>query len=240
MLPSAKSGVMLRPALSSYLPRSTFEIACALVGFAAVLVGAWSAVSAGAAYVSGVGFELPIRNDALVAGPTFSGSATHVPLHGASAASTTVENGIVPVRIDIDAIGVHAKVQEVGKNAKGEMAAPSDYKTVAWYAPGTRPGAPGSAAFAGHLNNSLSSAGVFANLDKLRVGDLVVITDAQGKKRTFSIIASEIYPADQPPDELIFATYGPSHVALITCDGAWNKGKKSYDERLVMFAKLVQ
>src|SRR3989344_583936 len=177
LLSAAKSGVILR---SSIAPRSVWEWIFAAAGLIAVLVGAWSALSFG---VAALGRTIPAGS--LAAGPAFSQGSFSAPLSGTNAASTTVENGITPVRIDIDSIGVHATVESVGKNAQGNMGSPSDYKTVAWYSPGTRPGAPGSAAFAGHLNNSLSTSGAFANLDKLRVGDTVVITDAAGHKRGF-------------------------------------------------------
>jgi hypothetical protein len=33
---------------------------------------------------------------------------------------------------------------------------------------------------------------------------------------------------------------GGAHLNLITCAGEWNKGKKSYSERLVVFADKVE
>ena len=92
---------------------------------------------------------------------------------------------------------------------------------------------------AGHLNNSLTSAGVFEHLNQLHPGDEVVVTDASGQKNTFVVIGQETYPAEQAPLQKIFATEGPSGLALVTCDGAWVQGKHSYDQRLVVYARLL-
>lgn len=240
MLEKAHSAVLISSPASN-LPRTGLEWAAAGMGGLAVAVGAWSIISAGASFVGQNVFHIPVTGTALVAGPTFSASSlsASAPLTSTDPASTTVQNGILPAHLSIPSIGVDAAVEQVGKNVKGNMGAPTSYKTAAWYSLGSRPGAPGSAVLAGHLNNSLSTAGVFANLDKLKRGDVITVTDAAGQVRTFSVIASEVYPADQPPNNLIFTALGPSQLALVTCDGAWNKGKKSFDQRLVVFARLI-
>ena len=210
----------------------------ATVGVVAVGVGVWSFFSMVSASLGT--FQIPSHS--LAVGPAFASipAAQSVPLAHTDLASTTPANGIVPARIDIPAIGVHATVEQVGKNAKGNMGTPSGYSVVAWYAPGARPGAPGTAVFAGHLNNSLSMAGVFANLGQLRVGDSITLTDVDGRTRVFVVTGSETYDADAPPDARIFAATGPSQVALITCDGAWDGSAREFDKRLVVFARLAQ
>ncbi len=240
LLEKAHTAVLVSSSRSN-IPGSWLEWIAIGAGTLAVVVGAWSALSFSASFVSRSMQNTPVAGAMLVAGPTFAAPslAQSVPLSGTDLASTTATNGILPAHISIPAIGVDAPVEQVGKNATGDMGAPTDYKTVAWYLLGSRPGAPGSAVMAGHLNNSLSTSGVFANLDKLKRGDTITVTDDAGHTRTFMVVASEVYAADNAPNDLIFTTLGPSQLALITCDGAWNKGKKSFDQRLVVFARLV-
>lgn len=240
LLPKAHTAILVSSSHSS-LPGSWMEWIAIGAGTVAVVVGALSAASLGISFISRSMQNIPVAGAFLVAGPTFAAPslAQSVPLTAADNASTTDRNGILPARISIPAIGVEALVGQVGKNAKGDMGAPPDYKTVAWYMLGSRPGASGSAVMAGHLNNSLSTAGVFANLGKLKRGDTITVTDAAGHERTFTVVSSEVYAADNAPNDLIFTTLGPSQLALITCDGAWNQGKKSFDERLVVFARLI-
>lgn len=241
LLKPARSAVPVS-ASRSLLSGSWIELAAIAIGALVVAIGAWSALLAGASFAGDRFLRTPVEGASLVAGPTFSSApslAKSAPLYATDTASTSLANGIMPAHISIPSIGVNADIVQVGKNAKGTMSTPPDYKTAAWYAPGSRPGAPGSAVMAGHLNNSLSMAGVFANLDKLKRGDTIIVSDAGGHTRTFTVFASEVYPVDKAPTDLIFTTLGPSQLALVTCDGAWNQGKKSFNERLVVYARLT-
>lgn len=151
-------------------------------------------------------------------------------------ASTTTQP-IVPVRLRIPAIGVNAPVEQVSQKADGTMGTPTTFGDVAWYEPGSKPGAPGNAVFAGHVDNALTTAGVFEHLGDLKAGDYVSVEDAQGKTLLYRVVSSQSYPASQAPLEQIFATAGPAQLVLITCTGQWVTSQKQYDQRLVVVAK---
>jgi len=116
------------------------------------------------------------------------------------------------------------------------MATPTDFADVAWYAPGGRPGGTGNAVFAGHVNNALTTAGVFAHLKQVNLGDYVTVSDKDGYTIVYKITAIDQYPADEAPAASIFATEGPSQLVLITCDGDWVPTEKTFDKRLVITA----
>ncbi|MDE2213250.1 MAG: class F sortase [Patescibacteria group bacterium] len=174
------------------------------------------------------GSSYSMSNEALAVGPGFA-------FMGASATSS---GGIIPSRLEIPSIGVSASVEQVGLNADGSVGTPSSFGTVAWYKGGPEPGAPGNAVIDGHVNNALTSAGVFEHLNDLHLGDTIIVADSSGQVRTFSVTSEQVYPVNAAPTTQIFSLGGPSQLVLITCDGAWDNGAKEFNERLVVYAAL--
>lgn len=155
-----------------------------------------------------------------------------------TASSATTTTMLVPVRLRIPAIGVNAAVEQVGKKDDGSMGTPTKFGNVAWYAMGSAPGQPGNAVIDGHVNNALTTAGVFQHLSQIALGDEIVVLNASGTQMSFTVTKIEEYPVDTAPAASIFATSGPSQLVLITCDGDWVQNAKSFDKRLVVFARL--
>lgn len=145
----------------------------------------------------------------------------------------------VPVRIRVPSLGVDATVESVGRKADGTMKTPSRFDTTSWWNEGSRAGEPGNTVIAGHLNNALTTSGVFEHLDELVLGETIVLIDENGKEARYIVREMTVYETLKAPNDLIFSTKGPSRVVLITCNGAWDKGKRSYDKRLVIFADLI-
>jgi LPXTG-site transpeptidase (sortase) family protein len=145
---------------------------------------------------------------------------------------------ITPARLKIAAIGVDAAVVQVGKKDDGSMGTPQVFGEVGWYALGSKPGEPGNAVLDGHVNNALTTAGVFQHLNQVKLGDIITLSDTSGATLTYKVTQLQQYPADTAPDASIFAVSGPSQVVLITCDGDWVESAKSYSKRFVVFATL--
>ncbi len=146
---------------------------------------------------------------------------------------------LVPVHIRIPSIGVNAAVEAVGKKTTGAMATPTRLSDVAWYSPGSKPGAPGNAVFAGHVNNAVGLPGVFSKLSNIEPGDVVVVEGSSGERLQYEVVQTAVYPIDQAPAEEIFKTTGSSQLVLITCEGDWDATARTYDERLVVVARLL-
>lgn len=156
-----------------------------------------------------------------------------------SLAGTQVQEEYAPPKkLIIPAIQVNANVIPVGVNDKGEMDVAHNQFDVAWYEPGPRPGMPGNAVMAGHLDTKLTPEAVFYNLDKLKSGDEVDITASDGTTIKFKVSEIRTYPYDASTGD-IFTTGGPARIALVTCTGTWLKDKKVYSERLIVFADKV-
>ena len=148
-------------------------------------------------------------------------------------------NFIIPTKIKIPAINIDTFVERVGVTKEGNMDVPKNIWNTGWFGDGGyRPGDDGNAVIAGHLD-APGTVAVFWNLDKLKVGDKVVLTDQAGKQMTFEVYDKQIYPINNAPLQTIFGPANEPHLNLITCGGTFNRASQIYDKRLVVYTKLV-
>jgi LPXTG-site transpeptidase (sortase) family protein len=207
----------------------------AVVGGLVVLVGVWN-LCVRAASALGGGSDPQANASALALGPALAVDPSL--LNSLSTTATTTP--LIPERLTIPSIGVNAKVEQVGLKSDGSMATPSNFEDVAWYSPGAKPGAAGNAVIAGHVDNALTTAGVFEHLSQLSIGDTATVSDASGRTLSYVVTEVEAYEANEAPTGAIFATQGPSQLVLITCDGQWDAAAHEFDKRLIVTAQLVQ
>ncbi len=143
-----------------------------------------------------------------------------------------------PVVLRIPSLGINAPVQSVGMSKKGNMAVPTNFTDVAWYKGRAAPGQVGSAVFNGHVDNGLGMDGVFKHLNEVQVGDIILVDSKDGKTYTYVVEQIKNYPYKSVPNEMIFNATDSARLTIITCEGAWVAGEKTYDHRLVVFATL--
>lgn len=147
--------------------------------------------------------------------------------------------GIEPQVIEIPSLNVKATIEEVGRLDNGQMGVPQDPDQAGWFSPGTKPGGRGSAVIAGHVDSKTGPA-VFYELDKMEIGDEVLIHGEDGEIVRFAVVKKVAYPRTDAPVDTIFGfTYG-SGLNLITCTGSWNRKAKTHDDRLVVYTELVE
>lgn len=145
----------------------------------------------------------------------------------------------IPYKIRIPAIKVDTFVERVGVARDGTMAVPKNIWNTAWFGDGGySPGQPGNAVIAGHLDAPGSQA-VFWDLDKLKPGDTIVLTDRVGSSLTFVVAELKTYTLSEAPLETIFGPASQPHLNLITCSGIYNRSIGLYNKRLVVFSKLA-
>lgn len=146
----------------------------------------------------------------------------------------------LPVRLHIPAIDVDTEVEEVGQTTSGAMDVPKNVDNVAWYELGAFPGRAGNAVIAGHLDRIGGAPAVFWKLDKLQLGDEVLVEDITGTTHRYQVVNVESYPYDQAPMADIFGFTLKSRLNLITCRGRWDQAQQTYANRLVVFAEFVE
>ncbi len=159
-----------------------------------------------------------------------AGSA--VAIDSASVPSTTPE--LLP-HLKIPKINVDAPVEDVGLTSQGAMDIPKGPNGAVWFNLGPRPGEVGSAVIAGHYGWKNEIPAVFDNLHKLEKGDKIYIKDEKGITMTFVVRQLRTYGEDEDASLVFDSSDGGAHLNLVTCQGVWNKNKKSYSNRLVVF-----
>src|ERR1700722_19020473 len=152
-------------------------------------------------------------------------------------AETQDKNEGFPMRLEIPSINVNAAVEYVGITPKGAMDVPINTIDVGLFKYGAYPGENGSAVIAGHYDSETGAPGVFANLNKLKKGDKLYINYANGITLVFVVRETHLYDPGFAND--VFNGSNGDHLNLITCDGIWDAGKKSYSKRLVVFTDIT-
>ena len=152
--------------------------------------------------------------------------------------ATTFQKGITPTRITIPAINVDASVMPYGLDESGAMAVPEDGETVAWFEPGTKPGAKGNAVLAAHVDDYTGPA-VFFYLKDLEIGDEIIVEDGE-QTLTFVVTKKEAYPYNEAPIRTIFGPSNNQQLNLITCTGLYDRKTNNHQERLVIYSELKE
>lgn len=148
---------------------------------------------------------------------------------------------LVPLRLNIPAIGVNAFVESLGLRSNGDLATPTQHPwdDVGWYDLGPHPGDTGSAVIDGHLDRPGGYPAVFWRLRDIHVGDAVLVTNAGGGTLHFRVTRIAYYSPNQAPLQDIFGNQGGRYLNLITCAGDWIPSQHQTTLRLVVYTTLV-
>ncbi len=78
------------------------------------------------------------------------------------------------------------------------------------------------------------------DLRKLTSGDLMAVVRDDGSTARFRVDRVERYAKDEFPTQLVYADLDHAGLRLITCGGEFDRGARSYEDNLVVFARLVE
>ncbi|MFG6496064.1 class F sortase [Fictibacillus sp. UD] len=145
--------------------------------------------------------------------------------------------GITPSTIEIPALNINTEIEKVGTLKNGQMGVPKGMDTVGWFGDGAKPGSPGNAVMAGHVDSKTGPA-VFYKLEDLEKGDEVIVKNKDGKTLTFEVTGKEKYDRKNAPVDKIFDYSYGSKLNLITCTGTFNRDEGTHEERLVVYTEL--
>jgi hypothetical protein len=163
----------------------------------------------------------------------------------------------VPLEIQIPSLNVNAPMLGVGLTAGNTMDAPTGsagnpvWHTAFWYRGGGIPGDVGTATIAGHVNDPLGKPEIFAHIQDLHPGDLIIILVKYNNNNIrFIVDQVKVYSVTQLSTPAVFtqifgagpvtgtapqpAPDGLSHLTLITCAGNYINGQ--FDHRTVVYA----
>jgi hypothetical protein len=163
----------------------------------------------------------------------------------------------VPLELQIPSLKVNAPVFGVGLTSGNEMDAPKGpiddpvWHKAFWYRGSSLPGESGTATIAGHVNDPLGRDEIFAHLQDLQPGDLIIIHYTKPNiDVTFTIDQVKVYSLQESSDPAVLAQIygtgpvsgtapqpsfdGLSHLTLITCAGNIVNGQ--FDHHIVVYA----
>ena len=118
------------------------------------------------------------------------------------------------------------------------MGSPSTADSVAWFADGFRPGDPGNAVIAGHVD-WVDHLAIFWFLKNLGVGDEIDVVYDDGSSMAFAVDEIDVYDDTATPLDQIFAASDTSHLNLITCGGTFDRVTHNYDHRTVVYTTMI-
>jgi hypothetical protein len=167
----------------------------------------------------------------------------------------------VPLELQIPSLKVNAPVLAVGLTSENVMDSPRGsigdpvWSTAFWYRGGGLPGDIGTAAIAGHVNDPLGQEMIFAHLEDLRPGDLIIVhLKYTTMDIRFIVDQVKVYSTQESSDPAVltqifgagaFAGIGPlpspdglSHLTLITCAGDIVDGQ--FDHHTVVYATRIK
>jgi LPXTG-site transpeptidase (sortase) family protein len=144
----------------------------------------------------------------------------------------------VPISLRIPAIGLQVSLSDLGLNSDGTVQVPTDIEQPGWFDLGPTPGQVGSAVILGHVDSYLGPA-VFFQLPTLRVGDAVEVSLADGVDAHFMVDTVVMYPKDQFPTSLVYASHGYQALQLITCGGSFDPETGHYLSNVVVYSTLA-
>lgn len=204
--------------------RRTLVVATAV---AAVTTGAWMA-----------------HDGSMSAGPSApapGGSAAHPsPGAGAGDAPAPPLPRAVPLRLTVPTLRLSAPLVPVGLDTARHLQPPplDRPREAGWYAAGPTPGSAGTALVVGHVDDRTGPA-VFFLLAKLRPGDPIDVTRADGRTAHFTVDAVALYPKKHFPSRQVYGTRpGPPQLRLLTCGGRYS-ARTGYVANTVVYAHLT-
>jgi len=142
-----------------------------------------------------------------------------------------------PTALDIPAIGVRTRLVRLGLTAAGTLQVPRSTAVAGWYTGSPRPGEPGSAVIAGHIDSD-RGPGVFYHLAELKPGNLVYVQRGRGRLAVFKVTAVRTYLKSKFPTAAVYGPVPDSELRLITCGGTFDPASGHYLSNVIVFASL--
>ena len=142
-----------------------------------------------------------------------------------------------PTGLVIPAIGVKTRLIKLGVTSAGTLQVPASTAVAGWFTGSPRPGEPGSAVIAGHIDSYIGP-GIFFRLRDLRPGNLVYVQRGRGSLAVFKVTAVRTYLKSKFPTADIYGPVPNAQLRLITCGGTFDPATGHYLSNVIAFAVL--
>jgi hypothetical protein len=163
------------------------------------------------------------------------------PVGSQAIASYTVSPDM-PRYIRIPSLGVYSRIKHTGVTKDGAVDAPANINDASWYKASAKPGSgSGSSLLLGHVSG-WTAPGVFKKINQLKAGMRFEIELGSGEKLNYEVVRGESIPLDQVDMAKILESevLGEHDMKLMTCAGRYNRETDHYEERYVVYAKILR
>lgn len=143
-----------------------------------------------------------------------------------------------PVSLSVPAIELDVPLGRLGLDPAGAVRPPARPQDAGWVEVSARPGRPGPAVLAGHLD-SRSAPAVFARLGELEPGDRVEVGLDDGTEVAYVVRRTEQHPKDAFPTEAVYGASPVTTLRLVTCGGSLDPMTGHYRDNVVVYADLA-
>jgi sortase (surface protein transpeptidase) len=164
-------------------------------------------------------------------------ASSESPADAALIARLAAQHQSEPAFVKIPSIHTTSSLINLGLTGEGVLEVPQDYLQAGWYQKGPRPGDPGPAVIAGHLDSKIGP-GIFSRLAEVKPGDLIEVTRVDGQVVSFIVTRVDQYPKRAFPTRQVYGKTDRAELRVITCGGSFDRGKGSYNDNIVVFARL--
>ena len=148
----------------------------------------------------------------------------------------------MPVSLDVPKIGIRgAKLIQLGlaKDGSMETPEPGPSSPAGWFRNSPAPGQLGAAVILGHVDSATAGPAIFFHLGTLRPGDTAEVTRADRTVAIFRVISVQQYAKARFPTQQVYGDTDHAALRLITCGGTFNRADQSYEDNIVVYARLV-
>jgi hypothetical protein len=151
----------------------------------------------------------------------------------------------------IPSLGVDAPLVPtgaVGAVGSAALTVPADIHTVAWWdgevtdGPRTvreeapKPGQPGVALVAGHIDSAVAGPGALYDLKDIQVGATIEIVSAGAPVSRWTVAAPPQTTLKTELPSALWVTSGPPKLALVTCGGPFDTSTGHYLDNVIVWA----
>jgi hypothetical protein len=164
-------------------------------------------------------------------------SAAVSPLPAVALAGTTGSSVAAPAWVTLPRVGVRSEIVPLALDDAGRLVPPDNTATAGWFAEGPAPGAVGPALLVGHVD-SWRGPGAFYELGRVAAGDEVVVGRTDGATSRFAVTRVERYPKAAFPTAEVYGPTPDAQLRLITCGGTFDRAQRSYEDNVVVYARL--
>jgi hypothetical protein len=151
--------------------------------------------------------------------------------------AVVAETPDAPVRISIASLGIDAPVLPAVIDLKqGVLAVPADIHKTGWWVDGATPhSAVGSVVIAGHVDSATAGAGAFFPLSRAKAGEIVVLTSADGRTKSYRVVSVKTMLKANLPTE-IWSQQTSNRLFVVTCGGPFDTATRHYRDNVVVTA----